>query len=329
MKRVLLLHTGGTLAMAGNRSSGLRPTDFFQTLRKRAPEILGMARVEFELFSNLDSAEMQPEHWSRLADGLYRRLPRVDGAVVTHGTDTLPYTAAALSFMLPGLPKPVVLTGAQRPLGQVRSDARANLVDAMTCALEGPAEVGVCFGSRLFRGNRVCKVKVAENDAFDSPNHPPLGVLGVEAAFERGLRRRARFALQAELEPRVFLLKVFPGLDPEVPLSLLSRIRGLVVEVYGAGTFPSDPSWGRSLLPLFRGARRKGVPVVLVSQSQKNPLDPSLYASGRSALREGALSGGDMTAAAAVVKLMVGLRRCGSLTSLATFMKRSLAGEKS
>src|SRR5205085_10059281 len=144
-KKILLVHTGGTLGMTGRRPNALKPGSFFRTVRERVPELTQLAHLEFELFSNIDSCEMQPELWVQLAERLARRLPGFDGAVVTHGTDTLAETACALSFMLPGLRKPVVLTGAQRPLGEIRSDARLNLIDAVTSAINGPKEVAVCF----------------------------------------------------------------------------------------------------------------------------------------------------------------------------------------
>ena len=214
--------------------------------------------MRLEVFSNLDSSEMRPESWVQLARVLARRLPEFDGAVVTHGTDTLAYTASALSFLLPGLDRPVVLTGSQRPLKEVRTDARLNLIDAVTSALRGPPEVTVCFDSKLYRGNRTLKAAVADYDAFESPNFPLLGTLGVTARFEKGFAPR-RLRLVDRLDPRVFLLKVFPGLDPGLPLALLERMRGLVVEAYGAGNFPVDDAGGRSLrpaVPARRGAAR-------------------------------------------------------------------------
>ncbi len=257
-KTVLLLHTGGTLGMVGGRPHTLKPAPFAEALRARVPELTELANVELELFSNLDSSEVQPEAWLALARRLHQRLPEVDGAVVIHGTDTLAYTASALSFLLPGLRRPVVLTGSQRPLQEVRSDARLNLIDAVTSALRGPPEVTVCFDSHLYRGNRTVKVKVAEYDAFASPNFPPLGTLGVHTHFLAGLRPRGRPGLLPGLEPRVFLLKVFPGLDPALPLLLLPQLRGLVVEAYGAGNVPVEERSGRSLLaPLPRGARSR------------------------------------------------------------------------
>lgn len=313
--------------MAGRRPDALKPGAFIRTVKERVPELTKLARVEFELFSNVDSCEMQPELWARLARRLYERLPAYDGAVVTHGTDTLAETACALSFMLKNLPRPVVLTGAQRPLKEIRSDARLNLIDAVTAALHGPREVTVCFDSHLYRGNRVRKVSISEYDAFDSPNHPTLGVLGVDTRFLPGLTPRGRFRLQADVDPRVFLLRVFPGLDPAIPLSILPRVRGVVVEAYGAGNFPVSEALGRSLAPFFHEARRRRVPVVVVSQAQRNGVDLSLYESGNIARAAGAISGGDMTVSAAVVKLMHGLSRYRG-DALRRYLERSVAGER-
>lgn len=328
MPRVLLLHTGGTLGMAGRRPHGLRPAEFHRTLRRRAPELFALAELEFELFSNLDSAEMQPELWTDMAAHLHHRLDDFDGAVVTHGTDTLAYTAAALSFMLAGLDKAVVLTGSQRPLGEIRSDARLNLVDAVTSALRGPREVTVCFDSKLLRGNRVRKVKVSEYDAFESPNFPLLGTLGVEARFAGGLRRRGRRTLRAGLVPRVFLLKTHPGMDPALPLSLLPHVEGLVVEAYGAGNVPVDGRYGRSLRPLLAEARRRRVPVVLTSEAHRGEVDLTLYEPGVVAAEEGAISGGDLTSSAALVKLMHALAHHPGLERVRAYMERDVCGER-
>jgi L-asparaginase len=327
MPRILLLHTGGTLGMAGGRPSALRPAAFFKTLKARCPELLQLADIELELFSNLDSSEMQPALWSRLATHLHHRLPHFDGAVVTHGTDTLAYTASALSFMLPGLDKPVVMTGSQRPLGEIRSDARLNLIDAVFCAIQGPPEVSICFDSHLYRGNRALKMKVSEYDAFQSPNCPLLGTLGVEATFAPGLRQKGPPRLRERLESRVFLLKVFPGLDPALPLALLPQVRGLVLEAYGAGNYPLDPQLGHSLRPLLHEARERDIPVVVVSQVHHDGVNLGLYESGAAALTEGALSGGDMTPSAALVKLMQGLAYHRDGESRARFIQTPIVGE--
>lgn len=327
MPRILLLHTGGTLGMAGRQPSALKPASFFRTLKARAPELFELADLDLELVCNVDSAEMQPEVWARLAKHIHERIDGYDGVVVTHGTDTLAFTASALSFMLQGLRKAVVLTGSQRPLGEIRSDARLNLVDAVTSALRGPREVTVCFDSHLYRGNRVRKVKVSEYDAFESPNFPVLGVLGVNATFLPGLPpRRGGPRLRERVDPGVFLLKVFPGMNPAIPLALLDHVRGMVIEAYGAGNFPLAEQH-RSLAPFFREAERRQVPLVLVSQAYRNGVDLTLYESGAFALRHGAISGADMTPSAALVKLMQALAYCRSLEEIRRFMQTPLAGE--
>lgn len=326
MPRILLLHTGGTLGMAGRRPSALKPASFFRTLKSRAPELFELADIELELACNIDSSEMQPESWSAIATELHARLPKFDAAVVTHGTDTLAYTASALSFMLQGLNKAVVVTGSQRPLGEIRSDARLNLIDAVTAALRGPKEVTVCFDSHLYRGNRVRKVKVSEYDAFESPNFPVLGVLGVDARFEKGLSAKGKPRLRERLDPRVFLLKVFPGLDPAIPLALLDHVRGMVIEAYGAGNFPvSDAT--RSLSAIFKEAQKRELPLVLVSQAYRNGVDLTMYESGAFAREHGAISGFDMTPSAAVVKLMQALKYEKSLEKIRRYMETSQAGE--
>lgn len=329
MKRLLLVHTGGTLGMAGRRPGALEPGAFFTTLKARVPELFELAHLELELFSNLDSCEMQPELWTDLAALLFRRLPGFDGAVITHGTDTLAYTAAALSFLLPGLNKPVVLTGAQRPLKEVRSDARLNLIDAVTSALKGPREVTVCFDSHLYRGNRVRKASVNAFDAFDSPNFPPLGTLGVDARFVPGRRPQGRPRLESGLEPRVLLIKVHPGLDPDALCAVLPRFRGVVLEAYGSGTFPVSSALGRSLEPFLAAARASRVPVLVVSQAPRDGVDLSLYAAGQRAIAQGVIEGGDLTVPAAVVKLMHALAKDPRPAALRRYLLRDVAGERS
>jgi L-asparaginase len=327
-RRLLLLHTGGTVGMRAGKGGLLRPAGFTRALREGIPELDQVAEVELELFSNLDSSDIGPARWAELARRLSARLHRFDGAVITHGTDTMAYTACALSFMLQGLRKPVVLTGAQRPLGEIRSDARLNLIDAFTAAAEGPPEVMVCFDSKLFRGNRCTKVKVAEYDAFESPNFPILGSLGVNVHLAPGLKPRGPERLRDALEPKVFLLKLFPGIDPALCRSMLAGVKGLVLEAFGAGNFPLEPSGG-SLLPVFEEARARGIPVVVTSQAHRNGVDLSLYAAGGRARELGALSGGDMTTEACVVKLMHALAYAKNLAGVRQIFERDLAGERS
>lgn len=328
---MLLLHTGGTIGMRPAAGGHLQPAAFERTLREHVPELPRLADVEFELFANLDSSDIAPPHWEALARRLHTRLSAggIDGVVVTHGTDTMAYTASALSFLLERPPCPIVLTGAQRPLHELRSDARLNLVDAVTAALAGPREVMVSFDSRLFRGSRCTKVKVAEYDAFESPNFAPLGTMGVQVNFAPlPALRRGPFRLQAGLEPAVFLLKLFPGIEPRLVAGLLPHVKGLVIEAFGAGNFPCGEG-SRSLLPVFEEARERGVAVVVTSQAHRNGIDLSLYESGAKARALGALSAGDMTTEACVVKLMHVLARARGLEDARRRFERPVCGERS
>src|SRR5690606_38934318 len=201
--KVGVIRTGGTLGMEG--TGPLRPGPFEEALRRRVPELWEIADLEVEIFSSVDSSDIDPALWQGLARRIHERIGDCDGVVVTHGTDTMAYTASALSFMLQNLPKPVVLTGSQRPLGEIRTDARLNLIDAVIAATRGEdfPEVAICFDSKIFRGNRARKVKIAEYDAFDSPNLPPLGGLGVDVTIEPVARRAGPFRLLDRLETRV------------------------------------------------------------------------------------------------------------------------------
>ncbi len=325
-KRILMLHTGGTLAMEGARPLPLRPADFARALSENVPELSRIAQVEFEVFSNIDSSDMRPDLWSRLAVHIQERLPDFHGVVVTHGTDTMAWTASALSFMLRGLRKPVVLTGSQRPLGEVRTDARVNLIDAVTAAATGPAEVTICFDSRLYRGNRARKIKINDYDAFESPNFPPLGTLGVDVVLSGGRRPAGPSRVMPRLERRVFLLKVFPGISPSVARAILPGLRGLVVEGFGAGNFPLEGE--ASLLPLFDEARARRILTVMVSQARCNAVDLSLYEAGSAAFRRGVIGAGDMTPETAVVKLMHALAYEKTPRRIRALLEADLVGER-
>lgn len=316
--------------MTGGRPGPLRPAAFAESLRDRVPELWSIARLDLEIFANVDSSDMSPELWQGLAKRIHERLPKYDGIVVTHGTDTMAYTATALSFMLRNLPGPVVLTGSQRPLAEIRTDARLNLIDAVTAAARGPElpEVVICFDSKLFRGNRARKIKIAEYDAFDSPNLPPLGGLGVEVTIAPHKRPRGAFRLFDELETRVHTVYAFPGMDPEPHLRWLESggPKGLVIYAFGAGNFPQTGP--RSLLPLIEKASGLRVPVLVASQAGRNAVALDLYESGAASVQLGAVGAGDMTPEAAVVKLMHALAYGRGLSGVRRILESNLAGER-
>jgi L-asparaginase len=251
---------------------------------------------------------MQPEHWVELAHVIHEALPNYDGIVVVHGTDTMAYTASALAFLLPGLDRAVVLTGAQRPLGAVRTDARANLVDACQVATMGIPEVGIVFHSSLFRGCRATKLDAWGMNAFSSPCLPALAELGLGVSVApHVLASRPRAEFDPRIDPRVLAVRTFPGLDPRLLHGALGAgVSGIVFEAYGAGNLPHLE---RSLIPVIESARGLDIPVVIVSQCPRGAVDLRAYEGGVAAAAAGAIGAGDMTAEAALTKLMITLGR--------------------
>jgi len=325
--RLLLLHTGGTLMMrsgGGASPAGAAPCDapappepqplkpdvYTQDLLAELPVLRKIAEIEARILFNLDSADMQPRHWVEIGRAVHAALPGYDGIVIVHGTDTMAYTASALAFLLPGLDRPVVLTGSQRPLTEVRTDARTNLVDACLLATSSIPEVGIAFGSKLLRGCRATKLDAWGMSAFGSPSCPPLAELGVGLHLgEHILPPRPMQPFDDRIEPRVLALRTFPGLDPKLLLGALNAgVRGLVIEAFGTGNVPAQES---SLLPVLDAARAIDVPVVIVSQSPRGAVDLGRYAGGVAAACAGAIGAGDMTPEAALAKLMVTLGRAG------------------
>ncbi|MBI5512690.1 MAG: asparaginase [Deltaproteobacteria bacterium] len=308
--RVLLLHTGGTLMMRGGEPSPLLPDVYTQDLVMELPLLRKIAELETRILCNLDSGDMQPHHWVDIARAVHEGLGTHDGVVVVHGTDTMAYTASALAFLLPGLDRPVVLTGAQRPLVEVRSDARSNLVDAVSLATMPVPEVGIAFGSRFFRGCRAVKLDAWGMHAFGTPTCAPLAELGVTVEVaSHVLPPRAVEPFDPRLEPRVLALRVFPGLDPSLLRAALEGgVRGVVLEAYGAGNVPHLEN---SLVPVIAEATARDVPVVVVSQCARGAVVLGRYGGSAAAGEAGAVSAGEMTAEAAVTKLMVALGRAG------------------
>jgi L-asparaginase len=308
---------------AGKRTLTLDEEKTSRDLLAEVPSLGRIAELDTRLLFQMDSANMQPADWVTLAREVHRELARYDGIVVVHGTDTMAYTASALAMLLGPLPKPVVLTGAQRPLAEVRTDARENLVDAALVATLAVPEVSIVMGSRALRGARATKRDAWGFDAFDSPNCPPLVELGVGVETAAHVRAPAELASEFDhrLEPRVLAVRIFPGLDPAlVTGAIRAGVRGLVLEAYGTGNLPL------TLIPALDEARSRGVPVVVVSQCFRGHVDLGQYEGGAEAQAAGAIAGGDMTVEAALAKLMVGLGR--GAADIREFMITSIVGER-
>lgn len=327
-KRIVVLHTGGTLMMQ-ERDGLLSPIELEGGIVRELPVLARLARIESRTVMSLDSADMQPADWRRIAAAAHDALAEadVDGVVVVHGTDTMAYSASAVAFMLGPLPKPVVFTGAQRPLVEARTDARANLVDACLLATLRVPEVGIAFASQLLRGVRSTKRDAWHLSAFASPNLAPLVELGLEIAVGGHVRPLGPLTLDDRLDPRVVALRIFPGFDPRILDACLALgTRGIVLEAYGTGNLPFLEG---SLLPAIERVVARGVTVLVVSQCFRGVADLDRYRGGAAAKDAGALAGGDMTAEAALAKLMVGLGRFDDPAALRAFLDHDAVGERS
>jgi len=336
MPRLLLLLTGGTMLMtpgAGAAGSDKRPLtlDEERTSRDLVAEVPSLARIaelETRLLFHMDSANMQPADWVTIAREVHSQLPSYDGIVIVHGTDTMAYTASALALMLGPLPKPVVLTGSQKPIVEIRTDARQNLIDAALVATLAVPEVCIASGSRALRGVRATKRDAWGFSAFDSPTLPPLVELGIGIEVAPHVARPTPLTVDFDgrLEPRVLAVRVFPGLDPDLVRGAIRLgVRGLVLEAYGTGTLPNLAG---SLIPALEEARERGVPVVVVSQCLRGFVDLGRYEGGAAAEKAGAISGGNMTVEAALAKMMIGIARHGTGEALRAYFAESAVGER-
>ena len=334
---ILLIYTGGTIGMKADGVDGvLRPFDFSQILSE-VPELGKFAcKIDYEVFSPLiDSSDVEPGMWQRLASIIFERYDEYDGFVILHGTDTMAYSASALSFMLENLSKPVIFTGSQLPVGAPRTDGKENLVSAVEIASakspDGKAripEVAIYFGSKLLRGNRSTKVNSESFEAFDSPNMEPLAQAGINIRYNDKLLLpvpTAPLRLHKELDTRVSILKIHPGITPGVVRNILlgEDTRAVIIETYGAGNAPSNP-W---FLDLVRQASAQGKILVNVTQCFAGTVDMSIYANGKCMEQCGVISGRDSTTECMLAKLFYLLGAGLDNESIKEKLSESLRGE--
>ena len=325
-KKILLIHTGGTIGMTRDSRSGvLRPDHFYASLLKVIPELSTIADIEVEIPFVFDSAELNFQHWQQLAAIIKARIGTIDGVVVTHGTDTLAYTASALSYMLHNVPVPVILTGAQKPLGELRSDARGNLINAVELACADIPEVCIFFDYKLMRGNRTSKNHINFFDAFHSPNYPLLAEVGINIEIYRAnlLKPGGHFHVFDQFSSALAVLKLFPGCGFDY-FQPGKEIRAVLIIAYGAGTIPLQSGD----LPARVGRwLQEGKLVVLNSEANGGRIEPQLYESGSRLLEMGAISAGDMTFEAAASKLLFLLGQYDQPELIKGNFQKSLAGE--
>lgn len=336
--QILLIYTGGTIGMIKNAETGALQTFDFEHLSGHLPELAefecGIQAIQF--LPPVDSSDMSPELWGHLVSIISDHYHQVDGFVILHGTDTMAYTASALSFMLENLTKPVILTGSQLPIGVLRTDGKENIINAIElAAMTDPdgspviQEVCVCFGQHLLRGNRTTKCSADNFSAFTSYNCEPLAVTGLNIKFNRHLFVRhapdATFTPHLSLDSSVIAITLFPGIKPGVIEHVFASpdVKGIVLRTFGAGNAPSR-QW---LLNAISKATAQGKVIVNITQCQQGSVEMGLYATGKQLAQAGVVSGRDMTVECAVTKLMFLFAQNHTPQQVRRLMQTPLAGE--
>ena len=332
MKRVLIIYTGGTIGMTRTENGYAPRAGYFRAALDAIPDLRAPEMPEWEFYELsplLDSSNMTVREWNCIAELIAQKYDDYDGFVVLHGTDTMAYTASALSFMLDGLDKPAVLTGSQIPLCEIRSDGRDNLITALLIAGEGIVrEVCLYFGGKLLRGNRATKYSADGLIAFVSPNYPSLAEAGISIKYNEAAllpRQEGGLKLQTLDNIPIGVIKVFPGIQFSLFEAIMTeKLRGIVIETFGAGNIPGD---GNALLPIIRKAFQNGTVLTVCSQCPQGAVSLGTYETSSALKKAGAVSGLDMTTEAAVAKLYY-LFSCGyDKEKIKQAMEEDLRGE--
>ncbi|MBO7221271.1 MAG: asparaginase [Alistipes sp.] len=333
---ILIVYTGGTIGMRRNENGTLVPFDF-NSIEQEFPAVRTLnVNISVHKMEAIDSSNVTPERWCELAHIIADNYGNYDGFVVLHGTDTMSYTASALSFMFENLAKPVIFTGSQIPMGILRTDGRENLITAIELAMATDAEgrplvpeVALYFQNRLFRANRTSKHSAEALSAFESRNLAPLAEVGVNIVYNHSIIKKPEVCeplkVNDSLNDKVIIIKLFPGLSQKSFEAMLSieGIEGVVLETYGTGNAPTA-EW---FIEALQGVIERGVAVVNITQCHGGAVAMHLYETGRRLQDIGVICGYDMTTEAAVTKLMWLLGKGQKGTELAHEMATPLRGE--
>jgi len=314
--------------MIHDSSSGtLVPAHSSAELIDHIPEIRKIAHVnKIDLF-NIDSTNIQAEHWQAIARTIFEHYNDYEGFVVTHGTDTLAYSASALSFMLQNLRKPIVFTGSQLPLNDIGSDARNNFINSFIAATSDINEVCILFGEHIIRGSRAKKISAFHLNAFQSVNEKPIGEVGLalRLAAHRLPPSRRKITLCDNFNKNVFLLKMFPSISSRIFDKIIEMgYEGIVIEGFGAGNIPTNEN---TILPGIERAISRDIPVVIGTQCLLGEVDLNLYDVGMKAARIGAMPAFDMTLETTLCKLMYALGQTADMKGIRKIMGSNICGE--
>ncbi|MGI6227012.1 MAG: asparaginase [Peptococcales bacterium] len=331
-KKVYIAYTGGTIGMTPSDEGYVPTPGYLQKQIKTIMELQSGIMPEYtinEYNPLLDSANMTPANWDLIAQDIADNYYHYDGFVVLHGTDTMAYTASALSFMLEGLNKPVIITGSQIPICEIRNDARDNLITAILIAGNYHIpEVCLYFGDKLLRGNRTVKISADELDAFDSPNFPPLGTVGIDIKINHNLLKPAKekdLAFHKLTDHSIGTLRLFPGISAQVIENFLKPpLKGLVLETYGVGNIPDN---NKDLINVLEKASQEGVVIAACTQSLRGTVDLGAYKAGSALLKAGVIGCFDMTTEAALAKMYYLFSRGYSVDKIRRLMQVNLCGE--
>ncbi len=334
--KVLLIYTGGTIGMMQDPKSGqLKPFDF-KHLTEQIPELnkfdVTLSSVSFD--KPIDSSDMHPGIWSDIASIIKKNYDKVDGFVVLHGSDTMSFTASALSFMLQNLNKPVILTGSQLPIGVIRTDGKENLITAIEIAAAKEkgkpviSEVCIYFEFQLYRGNRTHKFNAEHFQAFRSANYPVLAEAGVHLKYNQAAIKKhnaKKLKVHTNLDPNIAILKLFPGITQNVVEAIINAkgLKAIVIETFGSGNATTQ-KW---FLEAIKKAIEKGIVILNVTQCNAGKVEQGKYATSAALKKIGVIGSYDITSEAAVAKLMFVLGNTSDKKEIEKMLKSDLRGE--